>query len=378
MTAKRKVGSSKETSNKPDHSNETIIAPDLPYRPSDPPDYRPRIGLIGCGGITGQHLNAYRNAKYDIAALCDVIRSNAEKRQQEYFPEADIYTDFRDLLARDDIEVVDITTHPEVRPPLIEAALNAGKHVLSQKPFVLDLDVGRQLVALADEKKRLLAVNQNARWAPHFSYAREAYRTGLLGRLHGVHVSKRWDHRWVAGTPFENIKHLLLYDFAIHAFDFVNYLLDGENPQKVFASTTRTSDQTLMPPLSANVTILYPHTQVTLTYDAATPYGQQESTYLAGNEGSIFSTGPHEREQTLTLSTKQGIAQPKLEGCWFPDGFHGTMGELLSAIAENRQPTNSAAQNLTSLATCFAAVHSAETGEVVVPGEVRRMPSPCD
>ena len=53
-------------------------------------------------------------------------------------------------LARDDIDVVDITTHPAERPPLIETALTAGKHVLSQKPFVLDLDVGRRLADLAD------------------------------------------------------------------------------------------------------------------------------------------------------------------------------------------------------------------------------------
>lgn len=350
-----------------------IAAPELPYRPSDPPGYRPKIGLIGCGGITGQHLDAYRKANYDIAALCDVVLANAEKRQAEYFPLADVYDDYRKLLKRDDIEVVDITTHPDVRPPLIEAALEAGKHVLSQKPFVLDLNEGERLVALAKEKNRLLAVNQNARWAPHFSYAREAYRAGLLGQLHGVHLAKRWDHRWVEGTPFENIKHLILYDFAIHWFDFVNYLLDQETPQRVFATTTRTHDQTLMPALSASVTIMYPHTQVTLSYDAATPYGKQDDTYLAGSEGSLQSTGPDERHQKVTLFTAEGIAQPKLEGCWFPDGFHGSMGELLSAIAEEREPTNSGAQNLTGLATCFAAIHGAETGEVVVPGKIRKL-----
>ncbi|PQO42474.1 Gfo/Idh/MocA family protein [Blastopirellula marina] len=373
MAEQKQQQRSNSTPTEPDRSERTIAAPELPYRPSDPPGYRPKIGLIGCGGITGQHLDAYRNAKYDIAALCDVVLANAEKRQAEYFPKADVYDDYRKLLARDDIEVVDITTHPDVRPPLIEAALEAGKHVLSQKPFVLDLDEGERLVELATKKQRLLAVNQNARWAPHFSYAREAYQAGLLGQLHGVHMAKRWDHRWVEGTPFEKIKHLILYDFAIHWFDFVNYLLDKEKPLRVFATTTRTRDQKLMPALSASVTILYPHTQVTLSFDAATPFGEQDETYLAGSQGSLRSTGPDERNQAVTLFTTEGIAQPKLEGCWFPDGFHGSMGELLSAIAEGREATNSGAQNLTGLATCFAAIHSAETGEVVVPGDVRSL-----
>ena len=120
-----------------------VAAPVLSYRPRDPKRYRPGIGLIGCGGITKWHLTAYKNADYNVVALCDVDMNRAKQRRDEFYPEAAAFDDHEQLLARDDIEVVDITTHPPERPPLIEAALRAGKHVLSQKPFVLDLDVGR-------------------------------------------------------------------------------------------------------------------------------------------------------------------------------------------------------------------------------------------
>lgn len=354
-------------------SQQQIPAPRLPYRPKDPESYNPPIGLIGCGGITVQHLRAYKAAGYQIVALCDIFEENARKRQQEFYPQADVYTNHQELLARDDIEVVDITTHPAVRPPLIEDALQAGKHVLSQKPFVLDLDVGEHLVEVAKKNNVLLAVNQNARWAPHFSYAREAFLNGYLGDLHGVHLSVRWDHRWVEGTPFATIKHLVLYDYAIHWFDFVNYLLFKEQPQRVYASTTRTSSQTLMPAMSASVSVAYPHTQVTIAFDAATPYGRQDSTYLAGSEGSLFSTGPNEKVQVVTLYTAEGISSPELVGSWFPDGFHGAMAELLCAVEEKRQATHSAEENLKSLAMCFSAIHSAETGEISIPGQVRKL-----
>ena len=69
-------------------------------------------------------------------------------------------------------------------------------------------------------------------------------------------------------------------------------------------------------------------------------------------------------------------ARPRLKGAWFPDGFHGTMAELLSAIDEKREPANSARSNLPSLALCFAAVASAERGEPARPGSVRQLPSP--
>jgi predicted dehydrogenase len=71
----------------------------------------------------------------------------------------------------------------------------------------------------------------------------------------------------------------------------------------------------------------------------------------------------------LTLFTKRGFALPALQGKWFNDGFRGAMGELLCAIEEGRQPSHSARENLKSLAICFAAVKSADTGRAVKPGE---------
>ncbi|MBA3441058.1 MAG: Gfo/Idh/MocA family oxidoreductase, partial [Pyrinomonadaceae bacterium] len=147
-------------------------APALDYKPRDPRTYRPAIGLIGCGGISVQHLNAYKTAGYRVVALCSRTENKARERQQQFYPEASIYTDYRELLSRDDIEVVDIATHPAERVAIMEDALRARKHVLSQKPFVLDLDTGERLADLAEAQRVKLAVNQNARWAPHFSYIR--------------------------------------------------------------------------------------------------------------------------------------------------------------------------------------------------------------
>ena len=159
-------------------------------------------------------------------ALCDIVLARAEERRDEFYPDAIATDSFDEVLSRDDVEVVDITTHPPERPPLIEAALRARKHVLSQKPFVLDLDVGERLADLADEMGVKLAVNQNARWAPHFSYIREAVRAGLLGSIDAIHCDVHWDHSWVKGTLFESVRHLILYDFAIHWFDFVRTIMD--------------------------------------------------------------------------------------------------------------------------------------------------------
>ena len=90
----------------------------LPYRPRDPKRYRPGIALVGCGGITKWHLTAYKNAGYNVVALCDIVRARAEERRDEFYPDAIATDSFDEVLARDDVEVVDITTHPPERPPL--------------------------------------------------------------------------------------------------------------------------------------------------------------------------------------------------------------------------------------------------------------------
>jgi predicted dehydrogenase len=349
-------------------------APDLPYRPADPKRYRPAIGLIGCGGITGAHLTAYKKAGYNVVAFCDLIEERARGRRDEYFPQADVYTDAGQLLARDDIEVVDIATHPKERVPVIEAALNAKKHVLSQKPFVLDLAVGEHLADLADANGVKLAVNQNGRWAPHFSYTREAVRAGLLGDLMSVHVGVHWDHTWTAGTPFEEIYDLIFYDFAIHWFDFVSNLLSGRKITRVQASRSRAIGQTGKPPMLAEAIAEFDGGQASLVFDAHIRYGSLDRTFVGGSTGTIISLGPGLSDQTLTLYTADGYARPALEGTWFPDGFHGTMGELLCAIEEGREPKNSARENLNSLALCFAAIAAATDGAAKVPGEVRKLP----
>jgi predicted dehydrogenase len=350
-----------------------IAAPALPYQPRDPKKYRPGIALLGCGGITGWHLKAYRAAGYRVVALCDSVRERAENRRREFYPKAFVTSDFRDVLGRDDVEVVDITTHPVDRPPLIEAALRASKHVLSQKPFVLDLKVGERLAELAEKRGLRLAINQNARWAPHFSYIREAVCAGLLGTIDAVHCDVHWDHSWVQGTPFESIRHLILYDFAIHWFDFVSTIM-GDSAQRVYASTAAASAQPVASPLLGQVAIEYPSAQASLIFDAYTRNGRTDRTLVIGSQATIASSGINQDHQRLELTTARGIARPKLRGAWFPTGFHGTMGELLSAIEENREPTNSARNNLASLALCFAAVASAERGKPLVPGSVRKLP----
>lgn len=342
----------------------------LSFKPKLPVSYRPPIGLIGCGGITVEHLTAYQRAGFNVVAVCDLLEQRARSRAEQFYPEAKIYTDYRALLDDSTIEVVDIATHPEQRGGMIRDALLANKHVLSQKPFVTDLSVGQELVDLAGRQGVQLAVNQNGRWAPHYRFAYNAIDAGLLGTVFSVHMGCHWDHTWVRGTPFEQIRHLILYDYAIHWFDLIRYFLGGCNAKQVFASTARIPHQDLSPNLLAQVLVEFDEAQVTLAFDAGVCHGQTDTTFIGGTRGSLRSSGPSIQSQSVQLFVDRGCWSPELKGSWFPDGFLGTMAELLCAVEEQREPDNSARDNLKSLQLCFAAIASADSGQPVVPGSV--------
>ncbi len=174
---------------------------------------------------------------------------------------------------------------------MIEHAIAAGKHILSQKPFVLDLDVGRRLVDAADQKQIVLAVNQNGRFAPHFHFLRRAVGLGVLGQTFSAHLRVHWDHTWTRGTPFEEIKHLILFDFGIHWFDIVRSLIPGQKVKRVYATTARASSKHEACPIGSGI-IEFDAGQASLVFDGAVIGEPLDETYVAGTLGSAHSTAP--------------------------------------------------------------------------------------
>lgn len=349
-------------------------APNLAFGPPVPRDKSLPIAMIGMGGISEFHLKAYARMDLNVVALCDRNEGRAQEKRDKFFPQAAIYSDYREMLDRDDVKVLDIATHPGGRNLLVEAALRSGRHVLSQKPFVLDLDEGRRLVRLAEEQGVQLAVNQNGRWAPHFRYMTRAIEGGHVGRVNTIDICMQWDQTWVAGNEgFESIHHMVLFDFAIHWFDIVTRMMDGREPEAVFASVRKFPGQDFRPPALAHAVIDYSDAQVRLLFNAHNRFGEEDSTTITGDLGLMRSRGPRLTDQQVTLYTSLGEASPELRGDWFNQGFEGTMGELLCAVEEGREPENSARNNLKSLELTFAALRSADTGQPIRPGSVRRV-----
>jgi predicted dehydrogenase len=360
----------------PDKKRKTIPAPPVDYLPPKPKSFYPKIGLIGAGGISEFHLKNYRTCGFEVAAISSRTKAKAVEKRDQFYPNAEVHENYRDLLNREDIEVVDITPHPVDRLPILREALEAGKHVLSQKPFVHDLTEGRKLADLAASLNLKIAVNQNGRWAPHFSYLRSAIANDLIGQVVSVDFSLQWDQTWIKGIEaFESIHHMVLFDFAVHWFDITSCFMAGQEPKSVFASAVRNGEQIYQPPSLAAVVIDYSDAQVRMAFNAHTTLGEEDVTTIVGTKGTLRARGPGLNNQSqVEVHLEEGSVRVPLEGCWFESGFQGTMGELLCAIEEDREPAHGARNNLRSLELCFAALESANTGKAIKPGQVTRLP----
>jgi predicted dehydrogenase len=143
----------------------------------------------------------------------------------------------------------------------------------------------------------------------------------------------------------------------------------------VFATTKPAAGQKSKPALMARALIEFDTAQASLAFDGSTLVGPFDTTYIAGTKGSARSEGPDLNDQTVTLTTSAGSVSLKPRGTWFTNGFHGTMAELLCSIEENRTPNNNARDNLKSLALCFAALASADSGEARKVGSCRKAPA---
>jgi predicted dehydrogenase len=355
---------------------------------SDVPDFRPqvpaspaRVGLIGAGAIARTaHLPAYTAWGIPVTAVASRRVSSARALAAD-FGITTVHESVADLLADPAVDVVDIATGPTGRADLVEDALLAGKHVLAQKPLTVDaveLPRLRELITLAHERGLRFAVNQNARWSPAWRLATLLIRRGDIGEVVGVTHLHDKPLPPLAGTPFDDVPHMLIADYLVHWIDITRCWLEGA---RVTAVTARDSRVPAQPDEARNPW----HADISLALDT----GASASLRVVGNARTTSGGCPfwiHGTEGTLrgsvllgsdSLELDTGIQRTEfaLEGQWFPDGFAGSLGELLSAIAEDRAPENSAHHVLATARIGLAAISSAASGGMPIDTDDLALPA---
>jgi predicted dehydrogenase len=153
-----------------------------------------RIAIVGCGNVLGAYLPSIeqlrRQGQADLVALC------ARRGRPPCLPGTAIvpafYTDYGEMLRRDDVDVVVILTPMLAHAATAKAALEAGKHVLVEKPLATSLEEGRELLALARESGKYLACAPFTILSPTFQTIAGRLAHGDIGRVVGARGRYGW------------------------------------------------------------------------------------------------------------------------------------------------------------------------------------------
>jgi predicted dehydrogenase len=200
-----------------------------------------RVGAIGTGAISQQqHLPSWQEleaeGRVELVAVCDVVEQRAEE-SKETFGARKAYTDYTDMLAREDLDIVDICTQNRLHHATTMAALEAGAHVLVEKPIAMNTAEAEEMVETARKKGLTLMVAQHLRFAPEHEKMKAVIDRGDLGAIYtgnAVWVRRRGIPGWGRFHVKSESLGGPLIDIGVHMMDLCAWYMG--NPRPVAAS----------------------------------------------------------------------------------------------------------------------------------------------
>ena len=204
-----------------------------------------RMGLIGAGQRGQMHLEEYQQiAGAEIVAIADINETLAQRVAGE-FKIPDVYTDYHDLLQRDDIEAVDICLHNNLHRPAAVAAMESGKHVLCEKPMAGSYADAKIMYDTAQALGRKLSIQLFTLFKPETRAAKLLIGEGYLGELYHARSTgfRRRGRPYVDGygtATFVQKQHAAggaLYDMGVYHIAGLLYLLGNPSVSRITGKT---------------------------------------------------------------------------------------------------------------------------------------------
>jgi len=192
------------------------------------------VGIVGAGGIArNHHVPSYlRCENVDVVAACDISKAALDQmRSQHGIP--NLYTDYRDLLARDDLDLISVCTSNNMHYPIVMDAIDRGLDIFCEKPLALDLDQAKEMCQAAQEHGTKTGVNFSHRRTPASQLAKELLASGALGKIHYVSAVYAAGNPNYADRPatWRNDKELAGFggmgDMGSHILDMMMWWLDS-------------------------------------------------------------------------------------------------------------------------------------------------------
>lgn len=340
-----------------------------------------RYALIGCGRISKWHVEAVAKNSDDIVMVsaCDVIKESAAEKADIYrsfFKDANvkIYTDYKEMLDKEDIDIVSIATESGYHPEIAIYCMNKGKHVIVEKPMALSTKDADDMIEAARKNNVKLCVSHQNRFNKVIQQLRASVEGNRFGKLVNAMASIRWNRNmgYYEQAPWRGTWELdggTLMNQCIHDIDLLQWMMGGE------------------------VESVYAQTGNFLRDIAAEDFGAIIVRFRNGAIGIIEGSAcvyPKNLEETLSIFGEKGavviggLAVNRIETWRFEDGLdneseilkqqegdpetvygHGhtpLFRDMIDAIKNNREPLINGVEGKKGMEIILAAYKSQKTG----------------
>ncbi|WP_347548567.1 Gfo/Idh/MocA family oxidoreductase [Pseudalkalibacillus hwajinpoensis] len=334
-----------------------------------------KVAVIGCGSIARRrHLPEYRSQDYvEIVAVCDVVKERAEEMASEYGGVA--YTDYRILVEDKEIDAVSVCLPNSLHAPVSIAALNAGKHVLCEKPMATSREEAEAMIQAAEVNSKKLMIAHNQRFVDSHVKAKELIESGEVGNIYSFRTTfghpgpERWSIDGATSWFFDKEQAFIgaMGDLGVHKSDLMRYLL-GEIVEVGAFVGTKAKENTDVDDNA--VCILKTETGVIGTLTASWSYviGGDNSTVIYGENAVLRLEG--DPDYSLVVEYKNGnVVKHQLQKIQSNEegGQLNThvIEKFVDCIVNDTVPAVSGEEGMKSLQVILAALESNETRRVV-------------
>lgn len=352
------------------------------------------IALVGCGRIAHKHVDAaaHMAPQAQLMAVCDIVEERAQEKGREYgtklaelgqsLPNPEVVLDYKELLGREDIQMTAIATESGNHAQIAIDFLEAGKHVLVEKPMALSMQDADRMIALAKKKGLCLGVTHQNRFNKTIQALRKAVEAGRFGRILAGNARILWNRNqeYYTQAPWRGTYAQdggCLMNQCIHNIDLLQWMLGGQMRQ--------------VQAMLGN--FLHP-------YIEAEDYGTIQVRFANGVIGNVEGTVcvyPKNLEETLTILGEKGTvviggtALNEIKTWQFADGLdmledvrsqcdsqidsvygwgHRPLyADFLSSLQEGRLPLIHGEEGKKAMAIILHAYHANQKGNRLSYGE---------
>jgi len=327
------------------------------------------VGIIGCGWVAGEYVKAFQeDERSEIRALVSRHPENAQRYRDAHELKCAIETDAATVLGMKDVDIIVVSTPHDAHTPYVVAAAEAGKHVIIEKPPALTVDELRQQLHAVRTNNVKTLVSFVLHWNPLLMTVDSLIDRNALGNVFMVEVDymhRIWmtpEEKWLGSRQQSGTA---ILTGGCHAVDALRWFARSE-VEEVSAYQVRTENPIEYPgTISVNVKFADGKVGRTTTmFDAQMPYRFNLGVY--GTEGSVRN------DEVFVPKLFPGQNDFLKIPCVLPDSgdvthhpFQGEVSHFLDCIIDDKRPFPDLEDAAMTLAACFAADRSAESGKPV-------------